>query len=189
MCSFIASLCWTVRRRKPLSPAGSAPFLCTWIIDTGGKRRQERAHTVAAGALVSCCLATPHHHSLHRKEHDEPNVFFIFSRIIALGGSTSTSASSHTHLAAAAAACDINFSTPARDAATGEERGREIRGWGRDAEGSQRKTCVSHYPRKAAAKGWELTLHINIHLYANQAINSPYGKKKIEKLKIIRDGE
>lgn len=33
------------------------------------------------------------------------------------------------------------------------------------------------------SKGWELTLHINIHLYAKPAINSPYGKKGIEKLK------
>lgn len=39
------------------------------------------------------------------------------------------------------------------------------------------------------SEGWELTLHINIHFYANQAINSPYGKKEIEKLKIIGDGK
>lgn len=71
---------------------------------------------------------TPHHHLLHLKEHDKLNVFFIFSRLIAHGGSTSTSASSHTHLASDAR--DINFNTPARDAATGgrEERAREGEG-------------------------------------------------------------
>lgn len=57
---------------------------------------------------------------------------------------------------------------------------------GRDRKGSHSERLVFRIIReRLPAKGWELTLHINIHLYANQAINSPYGKTEIEKLKII----
>lgn len=114
--------------------------LSTWASDTcrregasEGQVQRARGGVVVVGLVLA---ATAHHHPLRRTEQDEPNVFFIFERIIALGGSTYTLASPHTHLAARY----INFSAPPRDAGTRGwregERGR-VRGSNRSGKGQE----------------------------------------------------